>query len=174
MHAVKTYRSQRAAGICDAVKHMLTAARQRRRAEPEWLLDLDRRGKLAALRIVPGTAHFLEEDAAEVGDTCAALAGGRKKSCRGQLRVLCAKLILVIQGLFQSELFRIAAVLDGREGLHDLLLDFQSADRRGLGESWRRQRYRQDAPRSQQDPRGADANVRVGRPSYSQRSKNVH
>ena len=53
MHAVDTNRSQNSERIGDTVKHVPPAARQWRSTESELLLDLDRRGELAALRVYP-------------------------------------------------------------------------------------------------------------------------
>src|SRR5262245_38812683 len=61
MHAVMTDWYKHASGIGDAVQHVLPAARQRCRAEAEGLLDLDRAGELAPLRVVATAAHLLIE-----------------------------------------------------------------------------------------------------------------
>src|SRR3954453_14504925 len=104
MDAVVTDRFEDAAGISDAMEHVLAAAGQRCAAEPECLLDLDGRGELAALRIVADTAHFLVEGAAEVRHARAALSRRREERRRDQLRVLRAELIFRVELLLEGEL----------------------------------------------------------------------
>jgi hypothetical protein len=155
MNAVAANRLEYSAGIGHAVEDVLTAAWKRRTAETERLLDLDRRRKLTALRIVPGAAHFFEEEAAEIRDGGAALAGGNKEGRGSGLRVPDAELILLVQLFFEGELRCIVGGLGERVG--DLLLDFRSTDGR-LRHGARRNGNGDDAGDSQQDSGGASTN----------------
>ena len=71
-------------GSAHAVEHVLAAARQRRAAEAEPLLDLDRRRELTTLRIVAGAAELFVEQAAELGHCRSALTRGHEEGRRGR------------------------------------------------------------------------------------------
>src|SRR6266550_8502533 len=84
MHAVARDGYETAVDVRHAVEHVLAAARKRRRAEAEHLLDLDRGRELPPLRVVADAAHLLVEQAAQVRNARAALTRRDKEGRRNR------------------------------------------------------------------------------------------